>query len=67
MDIDGIGADGRSRREATHLQLVQELISQVSARFTPDVPLIKRRIESLIEREFLERIDAEPPAYRYLA
>ena len=30
--------------------------------------MIKQRIEDLINREYLERIeDREPPAYRYLA
>ena len=30
--------------------------------------MVKKRIESLIEREYLERIeDSSPPAYRYLA
>jgi cullin 3 len=30
--------------------------------------MIKKRIESLIEREYLERIeDADRPSYRYLA
>ena len=40
----------------------------MSQQFKPDVNMIKKRIESLIEREYLERIeDASPPAYRYLA
>ncbi len=30
--------------------------------------MVKKEIESLIEREYLERIeDREPPSYRYLA
>jgi cullin 3 len=34
----------------------------------PDVGMVKKRIESLIEREYLERIEErEPQAYRYLA
>jgi len=34
----------------------------------PDVTMVKKRIESLIEREYLERIEEqEPAAYRYLA
>ena len=45
-----------------------EVIQQLSSRFAPDVQMVKKRIESLIEREYLERIeDKDPPAYRYLA
>ena len=48
--------------------LVTETISQLTAQFKPDVTMIKKRIESLIEREYLERVDTGPlPAYRYLA
>ena len=48
--------------------LVAELIQQLAARFMPDVAMVKKRIESLIEREYLERVDeSERAAYRYLA
>lgn len=37
-------------------------------RFQPEVSMVKKRIEDLIVREYLERIeDAEVPSYRYLA
>jgi cullin 3 len=44
-----------------------EVLSQLSSRFIPDVHMIKRRIESLIDREYLERISEEPPTYGYIA
>ncbi len=45
-----------------------EVITQLASRFMPDVNMVKMRIEGLIEREYLERIEErEPPAYRYLA
>lgn len=44
-----------------------EVIEHLNTRFNPDVAMVKRRIESLLEREYLERLDREPPAYRYLA
>lgn len=45
-----------------------ETIDQLKAQFKPDVGMIKKRIESLIEREYLERMDDAPvPSYRYLA
>jgi cullin 3 len=40
----------------------------LAQQFKPDVTMIKKKIESLIEREYLERIeDAKLPSYRYLA
>ncbi|KAK5115182.1 hypothetical protein LTR85_009940 [Meristemomyces frigidus] len=58
----------KQRKELPHAQLLTETISQLSAQFKPDVNMIKKRIESLIEREYLERIEEAPvPSYRYLA
>ena len=58
----------RQRKELSHAQLLGETIAQLSTQFKPDVTMIKKRIESLIEREYLERMeDAALPSYRYLA
>ena len=58
----------RQRKELSHQKLMAEVIQQLTARFKPDVNMVKKRIESLIEREYLERIEErEPAAYRYLA
>lgn len=58
----------RQRRTAPHSQLMTEVISQLAPRFVPDVNMLKKRIESLIDREYLERIpDSDPPAYAYMA
>lgn len=58
----------RQRKELAHQSLMTEVIMQLASRFVPDVNMVKTRIEGLIEREYLERIeDREPPAYRYLA
>ena len=58
----------RQRKELSHQKLIAEVIQQLTARFKPDINMVKKRIESLIEREYLERIDnTEPAAYRYLA
>ncbi len=58
----------RQRKELTHTALVTEVITQLSSRFKPEISMVKKRMEDLIAREYLERIEeSEQPAYRYLA
>lgn len=58
----------RARKVNTHQNLLMEVISQLAQRFKPNVDMMKRRIESLIEREYMERVeDAAVPTYNYLA
>ena len=59
--------DCRQRKEFSHTQLTTEVISQLAGRFKPEISMIKKRIEDLLTREYLERIDGEVAAYRYLA
>jgi cullin 1 len=56
----------KARKVLTHQQLVAEVLAQLSF-FRPNPKLIKRRIENLIEREYLERDPDTPNSYRYLA
>ncbi|KAI4346420.1 hypothetical protein L6164_007317 [Bauhinia variegata] len=57
----------KSRRVLDHNNIVAEVTKQLQARFLPNPVVIKKRIESLIEREFLERDKVNRKLYRYLA
>ncbi|KAI5284871.1 hypothetical protein KEM54_001005 [Ascosphaera aggregata] len=53
----------KSRKRMKHVQLVQEVINQVNKRFPPRVSDIKKNIEALLEKEYIERVDNDEIAY----
>ncbi|KAI9374976.1 Cullin [Aspergillus egyptiacus] len=53
----------KSRKKMKHVQLVQEVIHQVKSRFPPQVPDIKKNIEALMEKDYIERLDGDEIAY----
>lgn len=55
----------KARKSLAHTLLMSELFSQLKFPATP-VDL-KKRIESLIERDYLERDPSQPGVYKYLA
>lgn len=57
----------KARRVLDHNSIIAEVTKQMSARFVPNPALIKKRIESLIEREFIERDPEDRKLYRYVA
>ncbi|CAL1133607.1 unnamed protein product [Cladocopium goreaui] len=57
----------KSRKTLEHNQLVMEVTRHLTSRFQPAPTLIKQRIEKLIEREYLERSNADRRVYNYLA
>jgi cullin 3 len=57
----------KSRRVLDHNSIMTEVTKQLQPRFLPNPIVIKKRIESLIEREFLERDKTDRKLYRYLA
>ncbi|XP_058200172.1 cullin-1-like [Rhododendron vialii] len=57
----------KSRKVLGHQQLVMECVEQLSRMFKPDFKAIKKRIEDLITRDYLERDKENPNMFRYLA
>jgi hypothetical protein len=57
----------KARKTLTHVNLVKETIAQAKARFQPSIPMIKKCIEHLIEKEYLQRMEGETNTYSYVA
>lgn len=54
----------KSRKELEHVKLVEEVIKLTRNRGNLQIPEIKRNIDLLLEKEFLERVDDN--TYRYI-
>merc|ERR1712072_515807 len=57
----------KTRKSLDHQKLVLEASQQLMRHFKPDPKQIKKRIEDLIAREYLERDGNNPNVYKYLA
>ncbi|KAL7417955.1 Cullin-domain-containing protein [Mrakia frigida] len=57
----------KARKTLAHSALINEVVTGVSGRFAPNIPMIKKQIEQLVEKEYLERADGDRNTYNYLA
>ncbi|KAL7411333.1 ubiquitin ligase SCF complex subunit Cullin [Mrakia frigida] len=56
----------KSAKTMSHIELMNEVTRQLAGRFQPTPSMIKKRIEALIDREYLER-GSDMKTYTYLA
>ncbi|XP_028415376.1 cullin-3-A-like [Dendronephthya gigantea] len=57
----------KARKKRPHNLLVAEVTEQLKSRFMPSPQVIKKRIEGLIEREYLARTQEDRKVYVYVA
>jgi len=57
----------KARKLLSHRDLLLEITPQLAKVFQPDPKVIKKQIESLIEREYMVRDPERPTVYKYLA
>ncbi|TVY82793.1 Cullin-1 [Lachnellula suecica] len=53
----------KARKKMKHTQLVSECINQIRTRFVPKIPDIKKCIDILLEKEYLERLEDDELGY----
>ncbi|XP_054166315.1 cullin-2-like isoform X2 [Oppia nitens] len=57
----------KDRKVLKHNQLIEQVINQSKNRFTPSVQMIKKCIEALMEKQYLERNTSNTDEYSYIA
>lgn len=57
----------KSRKVLKHNALIQEILSQSKVCFAPSIPMIKKCIESLIDKQYIERTANSSDEYSYVA
>jgi hypothetical protein len=56
----------KARKTMKNQPLIQEVISQISQRFAPKIPDIKKAIDTLLEKEYIERVEGTRDTFNYV-
>ena len=57
----------KKMRQASFNDLVTQIKVEAGRRFQPTIPMIKKSVESLLEKSFIERKEGSPDCYLYVA
>jgi len=57
----------KARKLLRHNSLIEEVINQSKSRFSPSIPMIKKCIEALIDKQYIERSSQSTDEYNYMA
>ena len=57
----------KARKTMSNQDLIREVIAQISTRFMPKIPDIKKAIEVLLDKEYMERVDGTKNMFAYVA
>eukprot|EP00760_Papus_ankaliazontas_P027236 PhM_4_TR3228/c0_g1_i1/m.67366/K10609/CUL4; cullin 4 len=57
----------KSRRRASHQDMLMQVVAMCSRSFPATAQDVKKRIESLIERDYIRRDDTDPSTYHYIS
>lgn len=55
----------KARKTMKNQPLIQEVISQISQRFAPKIPDIKKAIDTLLEKDYIERVEGTRDTFNY--
>lgn len=57
----------KTKKTLKHQDLISEVIKQLINKFSTKIPIVKKQIDLLIEKEYLRRIEDTKDEYEYLA
>ncbi|KAM0751648.1 Cullin-domain-containing protein [Meredithblackwellia eburnea MCA 4105] len=57
----------KARKQMKHQALIQEAIAQLAPRFNPKVADVKKAIDVLLDKEYIERKEGERDVFNYVA